>query len=85
MDANVAQTAELGRQAFRRELREVAARVCAAGASNAEIEDAVDVLAYYLDFPSWRRLTLDLGWSLDKAQAWLSDRIIECLIAPRAR
>ena len=81
VDASVAQAAALAEEAFRRELREVAARLRDLGAPIGETDDAVDVLAYYLGYPSWRRLVVDLGWSLDKAQAWLTGRIIEALIA----
>jgi AcrR family transcriptional regulator len=85
VDDGVAQAAALAEEAFRRELSKVAARLRDQGALSPEADDAVDVLAYYLGYPSWRRLVVDLGWSLDKAQAWLTGQIIEALIAARAR
>ena len=47
---------------------------------NGSVADAVDVLAYYLGYSSWRRLVRDFGWSLDAAQTWLTHRIIEVLV-----
>jgi AcrR family transcriptional regulator len=85
VDASVAHTAVLAEQAFRQELHAVATRLSSMGALSAEPDDAVDVLAYYLGYPSWRRLTVGLGWDLDRAQAWLTGRIIDALIAPETR
>ncbi len=85
VDDSVAQMAALSEEAFRRDLSEVAARLRDLGALHGEVGDAVDILAYYLGYQSWRRLVVDLGWSLDKAQAWLTARITEVLItAPTA-
>jgi AcrR family transcriptional regulator len=85
VDDNVAQMAALAEEAFRRDLSGVAARLRDLGALRGDAGDAVDVLAYYLGYPSWRRLVVDLGWSLDKAQAWLTARITEALIAAPAQ
>ena len=79
-DAGAAQTAAASEEAFRGELGEIATRLQRLEALNGSVPDAVDVLAYYLGYPSWRRLVHDFGWSLDAAQAWLTHRIIEVLV-----
>ena len=79
-DAGAAQTAAAAEEAFRGELGEIAMRLQRLEALNGSVADAVDVLAYYLGYSSWRRLVHDFGWSLDAAQAWLTRRIIEVLV-----
>jgi AcrR family transcriptional regulator len=83
VDANAARTAVLAEQAFRSELTALATRLRSLGPLTEEIDAAVDLLAYYLGYPSWRRLTVDLGWSLDRAQDWLTERLTGALITTR--
>lgn len=80
MDTNVAEIAVLSEDGFRQELGRIATRLRDLSALNGSINSAVDVLAYYLGYSSWRRLVLDFGWSYDKAQAWLTERITDALI-----
>ncbi len=82
VDATVAKTAALAEEDFRRELTAVANRLRDLGALVGSVDDAVDVLAYYLGYSSWRRLVLDFGWNHDKAQAWLTERITDALVTP---
>jgi AcrR family transcriptional regulator len=84
VDANAAEAAALAEEGFRRELGAIATRLEAVGALNGSVERAVDVLAYYLGYSSWRRLVLDFGWSHDEAQAWLGRQIADALIVSGA-
>lgn len=49
------------------------------------VAEAVDLLAFFLGYLSWRRLTHDFGWSYDEAETWLTDRIGEALLTVEAQ
>jgi AcrR family transcriptional regulator len=80
VDTNAASTAAAAEEVFRGELGELAMRLQQSEALSGSVADAVDVLAYYLGYSSWRRLVHDFGWSLDAAQDWLTRRITEVLL-----
>ncbi len=64
---------------FRGGLGQVAARLRDLGALPGSPDEAVDTLAYFLGYSSWRRLVEDFGWSYPAAETWLVDRIAEAL------
>ena len=71
-------TAAAGAEAsFRGGLGQVASRLAELDALPGTVEQAVDVLAYFLGYSSWRRLVVDFGWSYPAAQSWLTERVIE--------
>jgi AcrR family transcriptional regulator len=78
-DDGAAAAAAGAEQGFRGGLRLVATRLQELGALPGSTDEAIDVLAYFLGYPSWRRLVDDFGWSYPAAEAWLVDRIAEAL------
>jgi AcrR family transcriptional regulator len=78
-DEGAAVAAASAEQGFRGGLGVVATRLQDLGALSGPAGDAVDVLAYFLGYPSWRRLVDDFGWSYPAAETWLVDRIAEAL------
>jgi AcrR family transcriptional regulator len=78
-DDGAAAAAAGAEQGFRGGLGLVATRLRDLGALPGSTGEAVDVLAYFLGYPSWRRLVDDFGWTFPMAEAWLVDRIAEAL------
>ncbi|WP_318307702.1 TetR/AcrR family transcriptional regulator [Amycolatopsis solani] len=78
-DDGAAAAAAKADQGFRGGLGVVAARLRDLGALPGSTGEAVDVLAYFLGYPSWRRLVGDFGWSYPAAETWLVARIAETL------
>ncbi|VVJ17418.1 Transcriptional regulator [Amycolatopsis camponoti] len=78
-DEGTAAAAAGAAQGFRGGLGLVATRLRDLGALPGTTGDAVDVLAYFLGYPSWRRLVDDFGWSYPRAETWLVSRIAEAL------
>ena len=56
---------------------QVVARLAELDALPGSAGQAVDVLAYFLGCPSWRRLVVDFGWTHPAAESWLTERLLE--------
>jgi AcrR family transcriptional regulator len=80
IDSAVASGADAAEDRMRRTLHLVALRLNELGSLRMPVQQAVDVLAYFLGHLSWRRLVAEFGWSYDDAETWLADRIGDVLI-----
>lgn len=80
MDGTVAGSATAADERMRRAADQLAARLAELNVLRTTAAQAVDLLAYFLGYLSWRRLVHDFGWSYDNAEAWLVDRIGEALL-----
>jgi AcrR family transcriptional regulator len=80
IDSAVTGGADAAEERMRRAVHLVALRLSELAALRMPVQQAVDVLAYFLGPLSWRRLVVDFGWSYDDAEAWLADRISEVLV-----
>jgi AcrR family transcriptional regulator len=80
MDGTVAGSATAADDRMRRAANQLATQLADLNALRTTAAQAVDLLAYFLGYLSWRRLVHDFGWSYDNAEAWLADRIGEALL-----
>jgi AcrR family transcriptional regulator len=53
--------------------------------TNLTIEEARRILWMYTSRDIYRMLVQDGGWTADRYQQWLSDRLVEALVSPAAR
>jgi AcrR family transcriptional regulator len=80
MDGTVADSATAADERMRRAADQLALQLAELNALRTTVTQAVDLLAYFLGYLSWRRLVHDFGWSYDTAEAWLTERIGEALL-----
>jgi hypothetical protein len=85
VDTMVAGGADTAEERMRRSGDHLVARLGELQVLRPTPEQAVDLLAYFLGYLSWRRLVHDFGWSYDDAEAWLAERIGEALLAGEGR
>lgn len=73
-DPAIAQSLRSALDGYRRRLRDGAERIQVLGelASTLTVPDAVDLLWFYLGPPPWRT-TIEMGWSWDRAEAFLAE------------
>jgi AcrR family transcriptional regulator len=79
-EESAARSLEIARQSQRGGFRHVAERLNALGALRCSVDDAVDVLWFYLGNASYFTLTDDNQWSLERAESWLYESLRRSLL-----
>jgi AcrR family transcriptional regulator len=69
---------------YRQALARTADRLAQLGAlkPGMTLDQATDILWFYLGHHAWRLLVADRGWSWDDAEAWLGDQAAAALLDP---
>ena len=65
---------------FRKGARRLVNHLRELGALPRGTANDVDTVVYFLGHASWHRMVTDLGWTYDRAQKWLADRLAQALL-----
>jgi AcrR family transcriptional regulator len=80
-DEVVAKIAKDSERRFRYGAAKLVHRLRELKALRGSLTEAEDTVVYFLGHASWRRVIAEFGWSYDKAEKWLTVRVIEALVA----
>lgn len=79
-DPVVAKAAAEMETGFRQGAHRLVTHLRELGALSRVTRNEVDTVVYFLGHASWRQAVGDLGWTYDRAQRWLADRLAQVLL-----